>query len=168
MQPAFKRQEKKGDKWYLTLERKNYSQTGMTVGWTTNLTWLVGLRMPGAWPFKLVCGDETSSDWLGSDEIDFYVDVDGTAYFSTHFGDFDSDEHRDLEGLLPPVAFIKSLRLRISENDSFDDKVWNENTVWALDPKVPNELRRGAALLPADGNYEFRFNLTHGLNAKQP
>lgn len=167
-QPSFTRQEKNDAKWYLTLKRKNYTQTGMTVAWTTNLTWLIGLQLPGTWPLKLVCGDETSGDALGSDEIDFFIDVDGIPYFSRNFGDFDSDEHRDLEGLVPPVAFVKSMRLRISENDNFDDKAWNECTVWGLDPKTPTGLHRSADLLPADGNYEFRYNFAHGLNKKQP
>jgi endonuclease/exonuclease/phosphatase family metal-dependent hydrolase len=62
-QAKIKRKEPNAATWYLTLQRKSYTQKGMTVGWRTNLTWLTGLGIPGSWPFKLVCGDETGSDW---------------------------------------------------------------------------------------------------------
>lgn len=161
--PFVKRKEPSAATWYLTLQRKSYTQKDMKVGWRTNLTWLTGLGIPGSWPFKLVCGDETGSDWTGSDEIDLYIDVDEVEYSVHHFGDVDSKDHRTLEGVLQPVAFLKNVRFRISENDP-DGKYWNERTVIHLDPKKAQALQLSAELLPGDGNYEFRYNFAHTLN----
>lgn len=163
-EPVLTRDEVGGKKFYLTVGRQQYTQTNFQVGWRTNLTWLVGMGLPGTtWPFKLVCGDETGSDWAGSDEIDLYIYVDGALYSLEHFGDVDTGDHYSMEGMLKPVAFLNSVQVKISENDD-NSKEWSENSISPLDPGKPNDMRKWVDLLPDDGNYEFRFNLSHSLN----
>jgi hypothetical protein len=155
-----------GKKLYLTLTRNDYTQSGFSVGWRTNLTWLVGMSLPGAtWPFKLVCTDETGSDWAGSDEIWSHIYVDGALYSLEYFSDVDTDDHYSMEGMLKPVAFLESVTVQLQEVDDSSADDWsNVAVINPLDPATAKAMTRWVDLLPDGGNYEFRFNLSHSLN----
>jgi hypothetical protein len=163
--PFLEQTEVGGNKYYLTVARKDISQSGFTVGWTTNLTWMVGLGLPGGtWPFKLVCTDETDSDWAGSDEIVFQLFADGSLYSKESFGDVDTGDHYSYEGLIKPVAFIDAIEPTICEIGADDSADCSQGKILPLDKNERTKLHLWVDLFPDDGNYEFRYNLSHWLN----
>ncbi len=160
---AIRRKEVGPSKLFLWVTRGEISQTDFAAGWRTNLQWLTGIETPGAWPLEIVCGDETGSDWSGSDEIDMSVWVDGTLMFEPHFGDVDSEDHYSLEGLLGPVAYLDSVRVQLRENGDGS----SPSEIVPIGPLAVDEyenLNLAIDLLPGDGDYEFRFNLARALN----
>ncbi len=164
-QPYLQKDELGGKKYFLTVQRKDVNHQGFQVGWKTNLTWLVGMGIPGiTWPFKLVCTDETDSDWTGSDEIVFQIFVDGQLFSKEYFDDVDTGNHYSYEGLIQPVAFLEKVETTICEIGAIDDPDCNLGKIEPLDKNISFELRRWVDLFPDDGNYEFRFNLSHWLN----
>ncbi len=164
-QPNLKLSELGDKKYYLNVTRNAITQENFFVGWRTNLTWLVGLGIPGVtWPFKLVCTDETDWDSPGSDEIVFQIFVDGQLYSKEYFDDVDTGDHYSYEGLIQPVAFLEKVEPTICEIGAVDDPDCSQGIIVPLKVDQSKDLRKEVYLYPDDGNYEFRYNLSHWLN----
>lgn len=81
---------------YLVLRRSNVNDTKFTMTWDSPLSYLALDES-----FRLHVDDETGPDWLGADELELNVDVDGVNVYANSWDDADAGE--DWPGLLDSV-----------------------------------------------------------------
>jgi hypothetical protein len=149
---------------YLVVRRSN-NFASFAVRWSTDLTWFIGATppYPGAHATKLVCTDETGSDWSGKDEILLRGTPDARKDLAveSNFKRLDTGSIRNF--VWPPIPFVRKLVIDAWELEEGDDE-HGGFTISPLDRTVPDALLRTAGFNVDDGNYSVHYNLTHSLN----
>lgn len=75
-----------GRHFHFTVERRTTSQSGISVGWKTAVSYFTGLIASEPTPpfgIELECVDETGWDWTGSDEIVLELHLDSEVIFKS-------------------------------------------------------------------------------------
>jgi len=126
------------------------------------------------WPYMLYCGDETGSDWAGSDEIDMEFRVDGQQlpllpYLSRNTiggaaTDMDSGDSVSLEHVLRPVRFVDNLQVILHEMDGNDIDETGSIMINALGPQQTVSHKQSPSISLGSGDYEFRYGLSRSFN----
>jgi hypothetical protein len=160
-----------------------YSATDFVVEWTTNLTYLFGLKggRPGN-ELRLICSDETDGflgSEAGADDIRVELKTDGAldqTISNGDIGDFDEGDVRSLEPWVNVVRYIDSYKVELVEMDdlSEDDRasvtIPNIAKVEALAGTFNPLSKEGDGTLHGwfqidfgDGKYRFHCSLARWL-----
>jgi hypothetical protein len=140
--------------------------------WETNLTILHGKTWAGTHSLRLKCGDETGSDWSGSDETGLRVWADGLLLYDLGYNDIggsatdmDSGDDVSLEKFIRPdkslVRYVDTCQFQVRENDDGD---WSDGQVKTINPLTPQQnkaWKQSSAVWvdeSDDGDYVFYFN----------
>ncbi len=105
-----------------------YSATDLVVEWTTNLTYLYGLKggRPGN-ELRVICSDETDGflgSEAGADDIKIELSTDGLVgqtISNDDIGDFDEGDVRSLEPWVQVVRYVESYKVELVEMDDLSE-----------------------------------------------
>lgn len=143
---------------FLVLRRSSVADTNFRMRWDSPLSYLALDES-----FRLHVDDETGPDWLGADELDLSVDIDGVNVFAGSWDDADAGE--DWPGLAESVkASVAAKQKKPSGNVAFTGSIIFDvlktdgpyahgsaaGTITPLSPKDRDRETRVAAITISD------------------
>lgn len=168
-------------RFFIRIQRLNNQQTKFKAGWTTNLHYLVGQgARPAANQLRMYVGDETGSDWSGSDEGKFIflpeggntcniADTQG-GYKNINYSGADSDDwywldqffKTPLYGNLPAVGFTKDVCVKVFEMEDSPHiyHQFGHNFIKPLPDNEHTRLNQNLHIQVDDGDYHFKYSIT--------